>query len=585
MRSRVRAFWATLLSASLVAGADGLAWAQDLPVSRVAPAPSQVEPPALPAAPQAAPQVPGITPPEPPAFPKEAEQLSFVLLGFDIEGEFEEFVAARQALAAPLVGRRVTVAAIFTFASKLQEAYVGAGYLLARVVVVPQELGESARVKIQVIDGFIERVDATALPAAVRGRVAAVLAPLLRQGHLRQRDLERRLLLAGDTPGLELRSTFAAGEEIGGTVLIVTGPYRPVSVSLYGDNAMPVTFGTTQGVALLGLNSVLGIGEQITVSATGFPNRNFANEFPLRRFLTGSLVVPLGIDGWKVLVATADGRTTPNVPPEAATQGIFRQTSVALAYDVVRSRDSLVTISGRLDLTDERIDALVVNPPVSLSLDQVRPIRATVEGNFRLRDTDTNIIFGATVSRGLNALGARTLADATPELPLSRQGADAVFTKLNLGFGILQNLPKDFFFSTTSYAQSSFNRPLLTSEQFDIVGPKMLSGFTAGALPGDSSWVVRGELGHVIQVPEGSGGVTITRYVFGATGERLFYQPTAVEFGSLHATNFGAGVRFLFSRWADLMPNSYAFLEASRRQSTNPALDGWRAFGGMLLQY
>jgi hemolysin activation/secretion protein len=391
--------------------------------------------------------------------------------------------------------------------------------------------------------------------------------------------------LAGDTPGLELRSTFAAGEEIGGTVLIVTGPYRPVSVSLYGDNAMPVTFGTTQGVALLGLNSVLGIGEQITVSATGFPNRNFANEFPLRRFLTGSLVVPLGIDGWKVLVATADGRTTPNVPPEAATQGIFRQTSVALAYDVVRSRDSLVTISGRLDLTDERIDALVVNPPVSLSLDQVRPIRATVEGNFRLRDTDTNIIFGATVSRGLNALGARTLADATPELPLSRQGADAVFTKLNLGFGILQNLPKDFFFSTTSYAQSSFNRPLLTSEQFDIVGPKMLSGFTAGALPGDSSWVVRGELGHVIQVPEGSGGVTITRYVFGATGERLFYQPTAVEFGSLHATNFGAGVRFLFSRWADLMPNSYAFLEASRRQSTNPALDGWRAFGGMLLQY
>ncbi|MGA7490603.1 MAG: hypothetical protein WBW74_27085 [Xanthobacteraceae bacterium] len=85
------------MSAALVAGADGAAWAQDLPASRVAPAPSQVEPPALPALPQAAPQVPAITPPQPPAFPKEAEALSFVLLGFDIEGEFEEFVAARQA--------------------------------------------------------------------------------------------------------------------------------------------------------------------------------------------------------------------------------------------------------------------------------------------------------------------------------------------------------------------------------------------------------------------------------------------------------------------------------------------------------
>jgi hemolysin activation/secretion protein len=236
-------------------------------------------------------------------------------------------------------------------------------------------------------------------------------------------------------------------------------------------------------------------------------------------------------------------------------------------------------------VTTIRSERQVVNPPVSLSLDQVRPIRATVEGNFRLRETDTTIIFGATVSRGLDALGARTLADAGPELPLSRQGADAVFTKLNLGLGILQSLPKDFFFSTTSYAQSSFNRPLLTSEQFDIVGPKMLSGFTAGALPGDSSWVVRAELGHVIQVPNESGGVSITRYVFGATGERLFYQPTAVEFGSLHATNFGAGLRFLFSRWLDFMPNSYTFMEASRRTSTNPALEGWRVFGGMLMQY
>ncbi len=78
---------------------------------------------------------------------KDAEKLSFVLLGFDIEGEFDEFVAIRHELAAPLIGRRVTVAEIFDFATKLQAAYVRAGYLLVRVVVTPQELGERARVK------------------------------------------------------------------------------------------------------------------------------------------------------------------------------------------------------------------------------------------------------------------------------------------------------------------------------------------------------------------------------------------------------------------------------------------------------
>jgi len=324
-----------LLWTLFVAGAGDLAQAQVL-----APAPSQVTPPRLPTEPRPAPQIPSVSPPEAPAFPPDAEKLSLVLIGFDIEGEFEEFVAIRRELAAPLIGKRVTVAQIFDFATKLQEAYVGAGYLLVRVVVMPQELGEKARVKLRVIDGFIERVDVSALPTAVRNRIAAVLEPLFQKRHLTQNELERRLLLAGDTPGLELRSTFAGGEEIGGSVLILTGLHRPVSVSAYIDNAMPVTFGTLQNVGLLALNSVLGAGEQITVSATGYPGHDFATEWPTRRFLQGALVFPVGIDGWKMLIAGTDGRTTPRVDLLAQTQGIFRQNTYVLAYDAVKQRDA-----------------------------------------------------------------------------------------------------------------------------------------------------------------------------------------------------------------------------------------------------
>jgi len=569
-----------LLWTLFVAGAGDLAQAQVL-----APAPSQVTPPRLPTEPRPAPQIPSVSPPEAPAFPPDAEKLSLVLIGFDIEGEFEEFVAIRRELAAPLIGKRVTVAQIFDFATKLQEAYVGAGYLLVRVVVMPQELGEKARVKLRVIDGFIERVDVSALPTAVRNRIAAVLQPLFQKRHLTQNELERRLLLAGDTPGLELRSTFAGGEEIGGSVLILTGLHRPVSVSAYIDNAMPVTFGTLQNVGLLALNSVLGAGEQITVSATGYPGHDFATEWPTRRFLQGALVFPVGIDGWKMLIAGTDGRTTPRVDLLAQTQGIFRQNTYVLAYDAVKQRDAQLTFSGRFDATYERVDFIVLNPPVSLHLDEVRPIRGSVDGAVRLPEVDTNIVFGATVSRGLNALGARTLADATPELPLSRQGADAVFTKLNLGLAITKNFPSDFFLATTAYAQSSFNRPLLTSEQFEIIGPRMISGLPVGILPGDSAWVVRTELGHVNSFPIESGGLSVTQYAFGATGERIFYQPTVLELGSIHVTNVGIGLRFASSRWAELMPNSYAFVEGSRLKSTDPTLEQWRIFAGALIQY
>jgi len=569
-----------LLWTLFVAGAGDLAQAQV-----VAPAPSQVTPPRLPTEPRPAPQIPGVKPPEAPAFPADAEKLSFVLTGFDLEGEFEEFVATRRELAAPLIGKRVTVAQIFEFATKLQEAYVQAGYLLVRVVVAPQELAETARVKIRVIDGFIERIDVSALPGAVQNRIAAVLAPLFQKRHLTQNELERRLLLAADTPGLELRSTFAPGEEIGGSVLILTGLHRPVSVSAYIDNAMPVTFGTLQNVGLLALNSVLGAGEQITVSATGYPGHEFATEWPTRRFLQGALVFPVGIDGWKMLIAGTDGRTTPRVNLDAQTQGVYRQNSYVLAYDAVKKRDFQLTFSGRFDATYERVDFIVLNPPVSLHLDQVRPIRGSVDGAWRLPEVDMSILFGATVSRGLNALGARTLADATPELPLSRQGADAVFTKLNAALAITKNLPSDFFIATTSNVQSSFNRPLLTSEQFEIIGPKMISGLPVGILPGDAAWVVRTELGHVNFFPIESGGLTITQYGFGAHGERIFYQPTVLELGSVHVSNFGIGLRFTSTRWSQPMPNTYAFVEGSQTRSTDPRLDQWRFFAGALIQY
>jgi len=74
---------------------------------------------------------------------------------------------------------------------------------------------------------------------------------------------------------------FAAGKEVGGSVLVLTGRYRPLSVSVYADNAMPAVFGTGQAVATASLNSLLGLGEQLTLSAAGLPDKDFdTHDFP-----------------------------------------------------------------------------------------------------------------------------------------------------------------------------------------------------------------------------------------------------------------------------------------------------------------
>jgi hypothetical protein len=96
---------------------------------------------------------------------------------------------------------------------------------------------------------------------------------------------------------------------------------------------------------------------------------------------------------------------------------------------------------------------------------------------------------------------------------------------------------------------------------------------------------VRTELGHVNSFPIESGGLTITQYGFGAHGERIFYQPTVLELGSVHVSNFGMGLRVTSTRWSELMPNTYSFVEGSQTRSTDPRLDQWRFFAGALIQY
>jgi hemolysin activation/secretion protein len=565
---------AWLLSAS--------AWAQNVP------APSQVLPPVIAPPPTGGrislPQVPaGATVPE------QAKKLSFRLIGFSVQGEFEELKAARIEIEKTLVGRRVTVADIFEFANQLQQIYVRAGYPLARVVILPQEFEKSARIRLRVIDGFVERMDFDSISPTVRPHVAATLAPLLGQKHLKQSELERRLLIAGETPGLVLNAVFAAGKEVGGSVLVLTGRYRPVSLSVYTDNAMPTTLGTGQLVTSVSLNSLLGAGEQLTVSAAGLPDKDFDTRYPTRRYLSGTALIPLGTDGWKLEIGATDGKTTPRVNLDARSQGLLSQGRAKLSYDAVKLRNFELTFNGRFDATDEQVDSLATQTP--FHVDRLRVLRAGFDGIWRLRETGTTFNFGSNFSRGMKAFGARTAADAAASnTPLSRADADAVFNKWDGRFEVNQSLPYDFFASLAASGQTSFNHALLTSEQYSIDGAKMLSGFTSGALPGDTSWVVRGEIGHPFAFPVETGGLSVTPYVFAATGERIIRNAIAPEIKSIHATSVGTGLRFNLAPWAEFMPDGYGFIEWSRRRTTDVDdignnLNGDRIYTGLLLRY
>jgi len=193
--------------------------------------------------------------------PPGADRVSVMIGSVVVDGGFPGMDAARQAAFTPLVGRKTTLDALYDAASALETAYARAGYVLVRVAVPPQDLVPGGPFRVVVVDGFIEAADLSALPRAVRGPVAASLAPVLRRHRLRMADIEQALLLAGDTPGLALRSALARGTEPGGTRLVIDGTFDRQSATLGARNDYAPQLGTYGFSAEATLNSPLGMGE------------------------------------------------------------------------------------------------------------------------------------------------------------------------------------------------------------------------------------------------------------------------------------------------------------------------------------
>src|SRR5262249_36158346 len=90
---------------------------------------------------------------------------------------------------AALIGKTVTLQAVYDVAQRITAKYGGDGYVLSRAIVPVQELDPNgAVVNIQVVEGYAARINAER-PVNIR-------------------TIERYLLLAGDLPGLKFKNSI-----------------------------------------------------------------------------------------------------------------------------------------------------------------------------------------------------------------------------------------------------------------------------------------------------------------------------------------------------------------------------------------
>ena len=480
--------------------------------------------------------------------PPGAEKLSIRIVAVEVTGTLPGMQAATSRIESQLTAGRIPVSRIFTAAQELEKAYARAGYVLARVVLPQQRLRDGGTLKLTMVDGFVEKIDTSAVPASIRGRLDKLTEPLLGRTSLKLKEIERRLLLAGDTYGVALGSALSTGATPGGTVIVLQPKFRKVTGFVGIDNSYSDALGPGSLSAGLEFNGLLGLGEAFYLRGSGHPDfdsqggsGSFLTDHPRLRTLAAGAVLPIGNDGLTFNLEATESRTAPR-DQAAQTNSVFRRVSTRLFYPWLRSRNTNITTQLAFDINSDNQDLVTSAGRIPIYKDRTRVLRAAVDGTW-IRDKGGVIEAGAILSFGLDAFGARSASDATPSLPLSRQGADDAFTKLQVTSRYRRRFDDGKLgFMISGRAQTSFGDPLVTSEQIDIASTQDLSAFDSGTLSGDSGWAVRSELSLPMDKPRAKWPFTASPYVFGAVGSVYRAQPVTGEAGSIRADAFGVGV-------------------------------------------
>jgi hemolysin activation/secretion protein len=537
-------------------------------------APSQVTPQTLRPVRPSVPGVPQLSDGVKLQTPAGTARLSFIVGRLVVEGTFPELEDETRALARAIEGRRVTVAKIYEFANALEQAYARAGYVLVRVTVPPQKLNDHGLLRIVVVDGFIEKVQVDNVSDRVRSLVASRMASLVGRRHIKLDEIERRLLIAGDVPGLRLKSTLARGRAPGGVLLVLEGTHRVVSATATVDNHLPSSLGTWSYGANVALNSAFGFGEQFYASAQsgGELKRIFDSNSPLRVLGAGA-VLPLGVDGWTVNPEYTNSRSQP-VPTTGGLTNIgqFERFALRTSYPVIRTRSETLSLNGAFEYISQNVALPLF--ATDLNRDRYGALRAGAAYEAGLPWWSETLRTSATLSHGT---GGRTIADGVASgIPLSRQGGSPDFAKANVDAHLIQPLPDAFRFDLIGRAQASFRKPMLVSEQFSLDGPQAVSAYPSGTLNVDEGGTLRGELSRPFVIPGPDAPLMLSPYGFGAFGVGRLNDPTVVELTTIRAAAVGAGLRSGID-----MPDGYRratlSVEIARQFSNLPNLErAWR---------
>lgn len=470
--------------------------------------------------------------PERSAVPRDVSTIDFFVSRVEVNGVTYFAEDRIREIFAPLEGQQIRLGMLRERADQLQALYAEQGFLLTRVIIPPQRI-QDGTIIIEVVEGFIDDI-LTENDASVGSRLAQeALEPLQGQRPLNIRELDGKLLILNEVPGIAARTLLRPGNELGAASMLVSTSKLPnqgfVSISNTGSDAI--------GPALYSLgytiNSLLdrpgAMDFSVTVAGSSLEEL---------QAVSGRYAIPIGASGTTLYLSGLAAWAKPG--GEAADLDISSASytlETRLRRALHRSRSSALYLEGAFLFARTRTSAL----GAEITRDKIFNFQIAIRGRHESSFGQTTA--QVTATSGLPVFGALDEDTSNPSV----EGFDPKFRKVSWQLDHVVALNNTTSFLARMVGQWTTDR-LLAGEQLAFGGQLLGRGYAPSALTGDKGIGVLAELSFDIPGAQAPGVISnVEFYGFTDFAQARLLPADGIPAEKQSLVSFGFGLRGLLA--------------------------------------
>lgn len=421
------------------------------------------------------------------------------------------------------IGRTLSPENLQQLSTEIAAVVQAQGYVFASAWIAPQRL-DTGMLRVSVDEGRVAEIRYT---SPVNDAVDAMLAPLANGEPITEARLERKLLLAGDIPGMRIVGTRFFREGDRGILEVAVDHDRIAGwTRLSNDGSEAVGPWRLQGG--VAVNGAVASGDRLRVLASATPFE--PGDFGLVRL---SYDVPLDDDGTTVGFSGYYARSNPqDGVPLTDRDGDSIGVSTTVRHPLIRTRNA--SLWGHAALRYRK----TMQDDNGVPVREDRVTTAELGLNGYIRPGNGHLSGGGRLVQGLGIFNASQEGD-----PLtSRFDGGGRFTKVELYGRWWQPLGAGFSVELRGRAQLA-SRALLAIDEMGIGGPYYGRGFDYYERSGENGVAGAFELRHdIVDVSNAIDNIQLYSF-FDAAGVRNLGDGG----GGGRLTSAGGGVRLRFA--------------------------------------